>query len=1166
MWNKVVQGVNVFAALAMLLLGVTSFAKPVLAATGTWTTIFSGSTGLEAPQSGANDLAVGPDGNVWIAYNSTAVNQCGATVTDVAVARFVNGSWKQIPQPPIVQDNWVGCYLWAGDVQLGGMMIGPNGNMWLAESVLNTSYNGRGGTPADWVILQYDMSTSTWSIVASDVPAPNSTGFVSPPISLAPGPHNTVLMTTVDNYGTDPATQPSVIYEINSSGGVVDSWSLGTNWVYGAIVGPDGGVWANIAGQLQEWNGSSWVTVTDGSSMPQSPILWGQDARLWTLNGEEYSPSSGFTSIASSPPNPYGYSAGYQIFGYGDISYQYQGELSMAIGPSGEMVSAEISATTNPSITLSQLTGGPTVAAAPSLNVSLQSNWTTWGQVPATTSFNGSSLAAQGMDGNAQDWGNVTYQVGDANPDGGWFNTQYVAGGAVGGPATSLPTQFGHLYSISASAQYLDPADPGIVVGGSAAYGPQVNYFLPSNTPNVSQISAVTSTSITVDWPTVWKSSTQLIRVLWEPQSLAAQNNWSQRQIGPNVTYPQHSYTITGLTPGTDYNVQIQPVEPSGGPWFTVGGWQVTTDTNPSGSLEINGGAPITSSPNVTLSVTAYGAKTPPVAVRFSRDNSTWGPWQPLSGTPLSGATNVGNAGAEGYYFAANTSVSANQTGSPALDYSHFNHFMYSENDPQINFSYSVWPTGGIGQAPQALWNSGSPTNFGTDWGAIWNGYVYAPVSGTYTFAVPSDDGATLMVNGQELVNAWTQQGMPAPSSESGTITLSAGQWYPYMVQYEQGDGGAGIQFEWQQPATASDPNPSFVPIPSNDLWNLSPSYTTPANTVSQATGSFSWQFPLGTGGTQTVYAQVLSLDGTISSSFSASILELINATPPVIQMQLNNGQPTTSSTTVPVTLSIQGSGFSNGQGQIRFQVDGGTWTAWQAYTPTTTVTIPAVVGSHTVTVEAKDSNGLTSDASGKIAYVTSTPQAQNNGSSGALTIPSASGTITLGGQTVAVVGSGEAALQFAPTGTPTSVRVSHDGAAWSPWLPYVDTMPVGLTLGEVNPVSAQFEFSDASVSPIYTLQVLPLTTPPTLTASWQGGATATTTGSMTAVLNVSDPAIPLSDLEYSVDGGNTWVAVLNASFTAVVPLSASGDNTVTIEVRDPAGNVSSTTLTAWKL
>ncbi len=1026
-----------------------------------------------------------------------------------------------------------------GQSYLGGFTYGPDGNLWAAVSVVGQEdYN------------LWDYKSGNWTMVAENangVLYGNTQTPIAAPVSLTPGPAGTVLMT----LGGTTSYQNAVL-EINSGGGTVQQLNAPSGVeFYGGTLGPDGNIWVTSSSGLMEYNGRSWVSVANATGAPaaqwrgdsySSPMTWGSDARLWFSNGSEWT-GSGYATPLAPPHTTY------------NVLAPNQNDQMTEVWGSG--------ATLN----FYTLQNGPTVSTTPSLSTTLPTGSATWGKVEATTSFNGSSLAAQGYDGNTQDWGNVSFQMADVNPDGGWFNTQTVPGGNVGGPPTSLPTQFGHLYAISAAAQYLDPTDPNVVLGGPINYGPGVNYYLPSNTPGSVQVSAVTATSITVDWPTVWKSSAQQFLVSWEPYS-TWQNHVFTQQQSPAIGYPVHSYTITGLSPGTKYAVWINPNEPSGGAPFNGPVWGVTTDSAPSGSLQINGGAPLTSSPNVTLSVTGYGTKTPPVAVRFSQDGLSWGSWQPLSGTPLLGAPAEGAQGATGDYYAANTSLAANQAGT---DYMHLNHFMYSEVDQQIDFPDN-WPVStaapacnNYNQAPQAMLNSGSPTNLGTDFGAIWQGYVYAPVSGTYTFATPSDDGATLDVGGQEVVSDWKPQGMPAPSAESGTITLAAGQWYPFMIQYGQVCGGGGIQFEWKQPSA-----PSYVPIPSQDLWSLAPSYTDPNSAAIQATGTFAWTFPAGTGGTQTVYAEVLSLDGLVSPVFSASILEPINSTPPIIDMTLNGGQPDTTSTTVPVSLSVQGSGFASGQGQMQFQIDGGTWSSLVPYATSTTVTIPATAGIHTVTAQLVDENGLESQASKQITYQTSQPSQQTGGSGSVITVTNSQG-VTLNGETVQVVATGQIQATFSPPAgpngsLPTFLAATHDGTTWSPWMPFVSSMPITLLLGGVNTLGVQFKYQDTSLSQIYLLPVLPLTTPPSLLATWKNNATATTDGTMTATVTVNDPMVPVTDLQYSVNGGSSWSSVPSASFTAAVPLPTSGDNTVTIEVRDPAGNVASKALTGWSL
>lgn len=100
--------------------------------------------------------------------------------------------------------------------------------------------------------------------------------------------------------------------------------------------------------------------------------------------------------------------------------------------------------------------------------------------------------------------------------------------------------------------------------------------------------------------------------------------------------------------------------------------------------------------------------------------------------------------------------------------------------DPAVNFN----------------WGSGSPiSGIGADtFSARWTGQVMARYSETYTFYTTSDDGVRLWVNGQKLVDNWTNHG---PTENSGTIALAAGQKYSIVLEYYENTGGAQIQLAW---------------------------------------------------------------------------------------------------------------------------------------------------------------------------------------------------------------------------------------------------------------------------------------------------------------------------------------------------------------------------------
>ena len=101
-------------------------------------------------------------------------------------------------------------------------------------------------------------------------------------------------------------------------------------------------------------------------------------------------------------------------------------------------------------------------------------------------------------------------------------------------------------------------------------------------------------------------------------------------------------------------------------------------------------------------------------------------------------------------------------------------------------------------------WGTGSPdASIGVDtFSARWTGQVETPFSQTYTFYTVSDDGVRLWVNGQLLIDNWTDH---APTENSGTITLSAGQRYNLQMDFYENGGGAVAQLSWSSPSIAKE-------------------------------------------------------------------------------------------------------------------------------------------------------------------------------------------------------------------------------------------------------------------------------------------------------------------------------------------------------------------------
>src|SRR5439155_26557924 len=78
-----------------------------------------------------------------------------------------------------------------------------------------------------------------------------------------------------------------------------------------------------------------------------------------------------------------------------------------------------------------------------------------------------------------------------------------------------------------------------------------------------------------------------------------------------------------------------------------------------------------------------------------------------------------------------------------------------------------------------------------------WTGSVLAKFSEVYTFTTVSDDGVRLFVNGQQIINDWTDHG---PTTDVGNFALQAGQVYSIRLEYYQDGGSGDMHLSWSSP------------------------------------------------------------------------------------------------------------------------------------------------------------------------------------------------------------------------------------------------------------------------------------------------------------------------------------------------------------------------------
>ncbi|MEQ8273059.1 MAG: PA14 domain-containing protein [Deltaproteobacteria bacterium] len=106
-------------------------------------------------------------------------------------------------------------------------------------------------------------------------------------------------------------------------------------------------------------------------------------------------------------------------------------------------------------------------------------------------------------------------------------------------------------------------------------------------------------------------------------------------------------------------------------------------------------------------------------------------------------------------------------------------------------------------------WGAGSPQpgvpvdNFSIRWTAT----VQADYSETYTFITESDDGVRLFVNGNAVIDNWTDHGV---TRDTGTMMLTAGQTYDIRLEYYDSGFDAVIRLLWSSPSQAETAIPAI--------------------------------------------------------------------------------------------------------------------------------------------------------------------------------------------------------------------------------------------------------------------------------------------------------------------------------------------------------------------
>ncbi|MHC4325396.1 MAG: PA14 domain-containing protein, partial [Planctomycetota bacterium] len=136
-----------------------------------------------------------------------------------------------------------------------------------------------------------------------------------------------------------------------------------------------------------------------------------------------------------------------------------------------------------------------------------------------------------------------------------------------------------------------------------------------------------------------------------------------------------------------------------------------------------------------------------------------------------------------------------------------FETLMLTRTDPEVDFGWG---------------NGGPDASVGDDqYSARWTGEVEAVFTETYTFYTSSDDGTRLWVNGQQLIDDWTDHGV---QENSGTIELEAGNTYSLVLEFYENGGGSVVRLLWSSDSTPKQIIPQAALSPPIKASSPSPS------------------------------------------------------------------------------------------------------------------------------------------------------------------------------------------------------------------------------------------------------------------------------------------------------------------------------------------------------
>jgi beta-glucosidase len=177
------------------------------------------------------------------------------------------------------------------------------------------------------------------------------------------------------------------------------------------------------------------------------------------------------------------------------------------------------------------------------------------------------------------------------------------------------------------------------------------------------------------------------------------------------------------------------------------------------GSAVVNGTGTVTPFDGIKARAASSGRK---IDVEYAQGNQSTTGQLPAIGPQFFGA------GLQGAYY-DNTTLS----GTPVA----------TRTDPNVSYTWT-------GTSPVPALSS-------TNYSVRWTGTLTPPTTGSYTFGLSSDDGSRLIINGQQVIDNWRDQGV---NTETATVPLTAGQPVQVEVDFYQAGGDSVVNLGWLPP------------------------------------------------------------------------------------------------------------------------------------------------------------------------------------------------------------------------------------------------------------------------------------------------------------------------------------------------------------------------------